>query len=174
MGTNEKKEQFTEIYEREVHALYRYVFLRISQKDEVLDIVQDTFMKFWLAMNKGAEIRSPRSFIFTIARNRIIDWYRKKKHYSLEEITETEEGMGFEIPDEELYRGMNLSAEAAVVLKAVDGLPPQYREAVYLRFVESLSPSEIAEVLGITANAASVRISRGMEELRKKLKIETD
>lgn len=176
METNDKKEKFEEIYRKEVDAVFRFTLLRVSDREEVLDIVQDTFVKFWTAFRGEKEIRHYRSFIFTIARNKIIDWYRKKKPISLDAITEAEEENNghWEVEDEQSFEGMKISAEAAVILKALNKLSSQYKEVVHLRFVEDMSPSEIAEILELTPNAVSIRISRGLEELRKILKINTE
>jgi len=161
-----------EIYEKEADAIFRYAILRVANRDDVLDIVQDTFAKFWQALNAGTSINYPRSFIFTIVRNKIIDWYRKKKPESLDAMMEIEDGIAFELPDEYADKEAEFSAEVSIILKALNKLPPQYREAVYLRFVEGLSPAEIAKVLGATPNTISIRINRGMGELRNNLGID--
>lgn len=171
MEINIKKQQFTQIYKKEADAVFRYVLLRVSNKEEVLDIVQDTFTRFWQSWNKET-IEYPRSFIFTVARNRIIDWYRKKKPQSLEAMVESEDGQVFDIPDEKMQTDIKLSAEASVVLKALDKLSTGYREAVYLRFVEDLTLAEIAKILATTPNAVSIRLNRGLDELRNHLKID--
>jgi RNA polymerase sigma factor (sigma-70 family) len=54
------------------------------------------------------------------------------------------------------------------ILEKINDLDPTHRQPVYLRFVEGLSPPEIGEVLGISSNTASVRVNRGLNELRKK------
>jgi hypothetical protein len=59
-----------------------------------------------------------------------------------------------------------MSADASLVLSAINKLSPQYKEAVYLRFVEDLLPQDIAQILHATPNAVSVRINRGLQELR--------
>ena len=108
-----------------------------------------------------------RAFIFTVARHLIIDWYRKKKSVSFEDLTNRETGEAYDPVDEEALRNIQVGAEGKFLIEAVNKLSPTYRQAVFLRFVEDLSPSEIGEALGVSANAVSVRINRGMEELRK-------
>ena len=170
--TMEIKQQFTEIYEREADAIFRYVILRVANREEALDIVQDSFLRFWQTLGRGTLIDSPRSFLFAIARNRVIDWYRSKKSLSLEAMFEAAEGEFFEIADPHSYQEIEIGAEVAVILKGLNELPSQYREVVYLRYAEDLSPKEIAEIVGATPNAISIRLNRGIAELRKILKIE--
>lgn len=122
-------------------------------------------MRLWKSMNNGAEIDKVRPFLFKVAHNLIIDWYRKKKPVSLEGLT-TEDGVEFEPHQETPFADLEMGAEGRYLVGKIDDLGPQYRQPVYLRFVEGLSPQEIGDILGITANAASVRINRGLEKLR--------
>jgi RNA polymerase sigma-70 factor (ECF subfamily) len=73
----------------------------------------------------------------------------------------------FEPADEKSHVSIELSAEARRVIQALQELSEDFREVLYLRYVEDLEPQEIARILGISANLASVRMSRGMDELRK-------
>lgn len=172
MGFKSKKEEFIEIYEREADAIYRYALLRVSDREEVVDIVQDTFTRLWQKMNGGSVIDYPRSFVFTIARNRIIDWYRKKKPHSLEIMMGSEDNVAFDVADENIHKNIESYAEARIALEALNKLSPSYREVIYLRFIENLPPLEISQILGMTPNAVSVRINRGLQELRNILRID--
>ncbi len=171
METNDKKTEFSLIYQKQADLVFRYTLLRVANREEVIDIVQDTFAKFWQVFRSNTLIEHPRAFILTIARNKIIDWYRKKKPQSLEAMAGEDDDGIFEIKDEKMHEIIGLSAEASVAIKAINKISPQNREAVHLRFVEDLSPTEIAEVLRITPNAVSVRITRGLAELRNALGI---
>jgi RNA polymerase sigma-70 factor, ECF subfamily len=172
MEIDNKKQDFEKIYSKEADAIFRYVISRVSNRQEAIDIVQDAFLKFWQAFIGERDIKNTRSFLFTITRNNIIDWYRKRKYLSLEALAESDEDSGtVEIPDEKSFNEIEISAEASLILKAMNKLSPKYKETIHLRFVGDLPPSEISEILGITPNAVSVRLNRGLEELRKILKI---
>ncbi len=79
---------FIAIYERESDPLFRFCAVRTSSREQAIDIVQEAFMRFWKILAEGTDVESPRPFLFRVARNLIIDWYRKKKTYSLEEMTD--------------------------------------------------------------------------------------
>src|SRR3954470_8519467 len=79
---------FGEIYSRESDAIFRFCLLRTSDRDMALDFTQDTFMRFWNTLLTDKDIKNSRTFLFTIARNIIIDWYRKKKSLSLDALLE--------------------------------------------------------------------------------------
>ncbi len=164
--------KFEQIYRDESDAIFRFCLIRVSNREQALDITQETFLRLWQSMKNKEEIRNTRAYLFTIAHRLIVDWYRKKKSISLESLQknndENDYDQVYDVPDEKTLDAENLGAEARYVLDKLDEISMGSRQPVYLRFVEGLSPGEIAEILGISANAASVRINRGLEELRKK------
>ena len=166
------EQTFGEIYSRESDAIFRFCLLRTSEREVALDFTQDTFMRFWNSLVLKKDIKNHRTFLFTIARNIIIDWYRKKKAFSLEKLIENAaEGRGSSIslaaPD-----NVETNVEAAYLVRKIRELPEPYSNAVYLRCVEELKPREISEILGESANVISVRISRGLEQLRNLLHVD--
>jgi RNA polymerase sigma-70 factor (ECF subfamily) len=166
MKAHHTKEKFTEVYEREADALFRYCSFRVHDREKAIDIVQDVFAELWKRYQFGEVINNTRAYLFTLAHNRIIDWYRKKKSESLDALLENDAGKPFDYANES-HTNILLSAEAKRVLEAIETLDPTYRDALYLRFVEDLSPQEIASILDSTANIVSVRITRGLEKLRE-------
>jgi RNA polymerase sigma-70 factor, ECF subfamily len=166
------KDKFESIYKLESDGIFRFSLLRVSDREQALDITQETFLRLWQSLQKGEEIISPRAMLFTIAHRLIIDWYRKKKSLSLDKIFsvwhENEEGYSYDILDEKttedkIYQGV----EGRFLIDKINELPYSYRHTVYLRLVEDMSPPEIADILGISVNASSVRINRGIRELKK-------
>ncbi len=163
---------FSKVYNSESDAIFRFCLLRTSDREIALDFTQDTFMRFWNSLLLEKEIKNHRTFLFTIARNIIIDWYRKKKSYSLERLMENaaEEGrVNFQLASDD---NVETKVEAAYLVRKIRELPEPYSNAVYLRCVEELKPREISEILGESANVISVRISRGLEQLRNLLHID--
>jgi len=157
---------FKIIYENESDAVFRFCLVRVSDREEALDITQETFLRLWKSLQDGQNILNSRAFLFTIARRLIIDWYRKKKSLSLDSMLEREGG--YDISDDKTVEDSNFSlSEGRYLLSKINELDLSYRDPVYLRFVEGLSPPEIGEVLGISTGATSVRINRGLAELRR-------
>ncbi|MFA6392900.1 MAG: RNA polymerase sigma factor [Candidatus Paceibacterota bacterium] len=162
---------FEAIYKKESDVIFRFCLLRVSNREQALDITQETFLRLWQQMQKDEDILNERALLFTMARHLIIDYYRKKKSSSLDQMSfngigENEEG--FDVLDESTTGAeLELGAEGRYLIEKINELTESYREPLYLRFVEDLSPSEISKILGISVNATSVRINRGLEELRK-------
>lgn len=162
---------FGEVYEKESDAIFRFCLLRTSDRELALDFTQDTFMRFWNSLLIEKDIKNHRTFLFTIARNLVIDWYRKKKSFSLETMMENaQEGRSSFVLA--ALDNVETSAEADFLIRKIRELPEPYSNAVYLRCVEELKPREISEILGESANVISVRISRGLEQLRNMLHME--
>jgi RNA polymerase sigma-70 factor, ECF subfamily len=162
--------KFERIYVDESDAIFRFCLVRLSNREQALDITQETFLHLWQSLLENKEIENDKAFLFKIARNLIIDWYRKKKSVSLEDMKKNEnnEDNEYDIPDGKTLNDVDLGAEGRYLINKIDNLNPGYRQPVYLRFVEGLSPTEIGKIMGISSNAASVRVNRGLEELRKK------
>jgi RNA polymerase sigma-70 factor (ECF subfamily) len=165
------KGQFDGIYRAESDAVFRFCLLRTSDREIALDFTQDTFMKFWNVLSDPDRkpVKNYRTFLFTIARNQVIDWYRKKKSLSLEAMMEGADGETSDAFTPALEGSVETKVEAEFLVRKIEGLAEPYRHAVYLRCVEELKPREIAQILGESVNVISVRISRGLRQLRTQL-----
>lgn len=159
------KNAFTKAHTAHSDAIFRFCLWKTSDRDIAIDITQDTFMRFWDEISKGNVIDNERALLYTIARRLVIDHYRKKKTESLDTANGSDDP--FDIPDEGALGSIEIGTEARMIVEKMHVLDPVYRQPVYLRFVEGLSPKDIAEILSITPNLASVRIDRGLKELRK-------
>jgi RNA polymerase sigma-70 factor (ECF subfamily) len=160
MGT--RKELFTQAYEEHGDAIFRYCYFRISDREKALDFVQEAYVRLWQYLENGNEVLNLKTFLYTIARNIIIDEYRKKKPVSLDLLFE----QGIELssePKEELYSSHDIEH----VMKHVHQLPEAYSTIITLRYVNDLSISEIAAIVEESENVVSVRINRGILKLRE-------
>src|SRR6185437_3522646 len=147
--------------------------MRIADRERALELTQEAFTRTWEYQCRGNEIHEYRPFLFRTLRHLIIDEYRKGKMQSLEALVEHVEGGEVEdlLPQDDsntLEAAMERydSKRALMVLK---DLPDLYRETLTLRYVESLTPGEIAEIIGERENVLSVRIHRGLKKLRDRL-----
>lgn len=153
---------FTEWYTSLSDPLFRYCYFRIYDRERSVEIVQEAFARIWKELVKGTEIQNGRALLYRIVRNLIIDDSRKKKSLSLETLHE----MGFE-PSEDPSEAQVDLIDAKQILQKLDLLDEAYREVLLLRYVDQLKPKEIAEVLGESSNVISVRIYRGLKQLRE-------
>ena len=164
MDQDETKAYFLQIYDTYANDIYRFCLLKVSNGELAHDLTQEVFTRFWQALREGTVMRSDRALLYTMARNLVIDWYRKKKDSSLDTILE--QGIEFQ---GEGASDVTLSAEMQEALRVVETLDESSREAVLLRFVEGLSPKEIGQLSGESANVISVRLNRALKLVRSKM-----
>jgi RNA polymerase sigma-70 factor (ECF subfamily) len=162
------KERFQKIYSENADSVFRYCFFRVSDRILATDLTQDIFMRYWDNLAKGTHIGNDRAFLFTVARNIIIDWYRKKKSVSLEGLQEeNEDTEEFTIIEDNAKGALDMQNESRFLLDKIKALPATSQQILYLRYIEDLKPKEIAQALDIKENTVSVRIHRALDELRK-------
>ena len=161
------QEAFLAAYDEYADNLFRFILVKVSDRERAQDLVQETFTRAWDSIGRGTEVKQWKPFLFRIAYNLIVDSYRAnaKRGVSLEALAEEN---GFDPHDEQLP-APDTKAELSLVRQAIDELPETHRELVLLRYVEGLTPKDIAEMTGLTQNVVSVRIHRGMHLLREKL-----
>lgn len=157
------KQEFMEAYRLYADAIYRYCILRLGDGERVCDMVQDVFMKTWDYMRSGQSIVNMRAFLYTTAGRLVIDEYRKRKPIESLEILRED---GFEPGFDETERQMD-KIDGTQAITLLSSLPAKYGEAIYLRYVDELSLSEMSEILGESENTLAVRVHRGIALLRK-------
>lgn len=163
----EKEQQFLEGYDAYSDALFRFAYFQVSDREVAKDIVQDVFMETWKCIAGGGEINNMRAYLYRVARNRIIDHYRKHKTQSLDAIQES----GVDFGDERGSATAEAQMEASHILRLLENVEQKYREPVLLRYIEGMGVKEVAEILGETENNASVLIHRGIEKLKQLARI---
>lgn len=148
-------------FEEHGETLYRFVLRHIRNVDDAHDIVQEVFVRTWRYQEKGNAISHVRGFLFKTARNLVIDTSRKKTTDSLDALIDE----GFRPHDEGAHRFDDVF-DAKKALGLLETLPESDRDILTLRYLDDLSPKEIAEVLDIRENTVSVRIHRAAKKLQ--------
>lgn len=154
---------FLAAYDEHADALFRHALLRVRDREAAKDIVQETFSKVWIYLSEGKTVDYMRAFLYRVANNLIIDGARKKRNASLDAMMEDD---GFEPRDETAKDPADIPAarEAIALLGQLDEI---YRTAITMRYLDEMTPREIAQALGVSENVVSVRIHRGIERLSR-------
>lgn len=155
------KEDFLRTYDAYGDDIYRFCAVKVSNAELAQDLTQEVFMRYWQAVRDGKDLRNERAYLYTLARNLVIDWYRKKKESSLDQLTE--QGIDFA---NDSHLAIEQGAQVNEILAVVNRLDDAARDVLVLRFVEGLTPREIAEITGESANAISVRINRAIKKVQ--------
>jgi RNA polymerase sigma-70 factor (ECF subfamily) len=162
-------DQLIETYQ---HRLMRYLMFLTNRRETAEDLFQEVWIR---VLRRGSQYNGKARFdtwIFTIARNLVIDLSRKRTMASLDEMCEGgEDERPFEIAKEgpsplEQFQGRENAAELATVLLTLE---PSYREVLTLRFHEEMSLEEIAAVTRAPLSTVKSRLYRGLASLKPKL-----
>ena len=159
-------DQLIETYQ---HRLLRYLLFLTGKREVAEDLFQETWMRVLL---RGAQYNGKARFdtwLFTIARNLVIDLSRKRQMASLGEMSEAgEDERPFEVaidgpsPFEQFATREDRAEVAEVLLR----LEPNYREVLTLRFHEEMSLEEIASVTRAPLSTVKSRLYRGLAALK--------
>jgi RNA polymerase sigma-70 factor (ECF subfamily) len=157
------------------HRLLRYLMFLTGQREMAEDLFQEVWMR---VLTRGGQFNGKARFetwLFTIARNLVIDQRRKRTMSSLDEMFEgrgdDDRPMTFEVADHEptpfdrLANGEDREHIVAALLQ----LDTLYREVLVLRFHEELSLEEIAKVTRAPLSTVKSRLYRGMASIKPRL-----
>lgn len=154
---------FGKLYDRYLPPIYRFVFIKVGRKQDAEDIAQQVFASAWQNI-EGFEFKGfPfSSWIYRIASNAVIDYYRTYKgNVSIDAVSE--EHFSEESDNEtRVDHAINMSA----VRVALTRLEPDQQSVLLMKFVEDLSNKEIADALGKTEGAVRVIQHRALKQLK--------
>jgi RNA polymerase sigma-70 factor (ECF subfamily) len=158
------QEAFGRIYDHFADKIYRFIYFRVGHQQVAEDVLSDTFVKSWEKIN---QINSPSAlsgWLYQIAKNNIIDYYRLKKE--LVTLSEVEE---FLIDEANPVDSVNLNLEQNNILNVLNQLPQDQQQVIKYRFFEDLSNEEIAYVMGKSEGAIRVLQHRAINKLKELL-----
>lgn len=139
--------------------LYHFVRKRVAEPADAEDIVQDVLVKVYTALATLKDDTKLRPWIYQIARNTIIDYYRQPK--ALVALSDA-------LPAPEVMVEETSEAEFAQCLTPLLAqLPPAYRQAITLAELEGLTQQEVASAQGLSLSGAKSRVQRGRKLLKE-------
>ena len=150
--------EYNACVDQHADALFRFVVKNIKDRDAARDVVQDTFEKMWLKVDK-VEVTKAKSYLFTTGYHTMIDKIRKEQRTGL-----------LEDHHEELVKTENHYSDIKKVLdKALGTLNEIQRSVVMLRDYEGYSYEEIGEITGLNESQVKVYIYRARLALKNYL-----
>lgn len=167
-----KQKEFLSAYNMYTGAIYRHCFFRVYSKALAEDLVQETFMRTWRYIQEGGEIENIRAFLYRVCHNLIVDTIRrrvvrKEKEGRLDAFMEN-----FDFP-EPSYDGREIVEDQILAKETIEviltKLPEDYRKVLIMRYLEELSPKEIAQILGTAPNNVSTKINHAKKVLKNLL-----
>lgn len=154
----------TALVERHAPALARYA-ASLGARDDVEELVQDTFVRAFGAIDTFRGDSSMRTWLFTIERRLLLDRARGEgRRRALVPVEEADA-----VTQGDALDGMMASETEARILGAIERLSPLQREVFTLRVNEGLSYREIAELAGTSEGAARVHYHNAMRQVKESI-----
>ena len=171
------RKAFAEVYDFYVVRIFRFIYLKTNSKETAEDLTSEVFLRCWAYVKKRKEGSEKEivegnklgSFLYKVARNLIIDFYKKKQLPTVE----IDENLKDKIKDkkQDILAEVSAKQEIKELMEALSKLKGEYREIIILRHVEDLSIKEIAEITGKTSGSVRVQLHRGVKALEKAMGI---
>lgn len=160
------QDSFEVLYTDFFTPIYKYVYYRVQDKETAMDIVQNVFLKAFVNKN---HIRKDDAlkYIYTIARNQLIDHLRKKHAVSFDEFEYFIE----QTSDDSILNPENNSiveSNKSFVQKILETLSESQREIISLRYLQELEYAEIAAIVNKSEHSIRQVVSRTLRSLTEK------
>ena len=150
-------------------ALRRYLRCVCKPSSEVPDLLQETLVRVYESATKSRP-RFPKTFLFTTARNLLIDKLRRERVVSIDYTPNT---FLLDLPIDELSPERQLAAiqDLQQLTCAFESLPEKTRSVIWLRRVAGMSQRETAALLGIEESTLEGHMVRGMRSLARAVEV---
>ncbi|MFN3343818.1 MAG: RNA polymerase sigma factor [Flavobacteriales bacterium] len=175
--TESQNQEIDSTVKRERKKLFRFIRDRVRTDEEAEDILQDVFYQLVESYRLMRPIEQMSSWLFTVARNKITDRYRKKQTGSIEDIAVHRDDEGEPLFLSDLLRGTAEDGESMMtnelimdtIMDALEELPQEQREVFVMHELEDKSFKEIAEISGAGQNTLLSRKRYAVLFLRERL-----
>ncbi len=167
MAIKGKASAFGSLYDYYQPKIYRFVLIRVGQREEAEDLTHQVFLNAWQNIANYKNLGFPfSSWLYRIARNQVIDCYRAKKPQipldGLDPDYLSELGAS--------EKNIEERSELDRIAKAIKKLKPDYQDIIIMRFIEDLPLKEVAASVDKTEGAIKLMQHRAIKELKNILK----
>ncbi len=161
---------FAEVYDHYLDRIYRFIYFRVTVREEAQDLTSEVFLKTWRYIYQGkGKIDNLNAFLYQTARNLIVDHYRDKDKLTLHKYNENALN---ELVDErqmKIFSEIHSKEEFQNIEGIIKDLKDEYREIIILKFIEELSDSEISKIISKSRGNVRVLAHRALEKIREKI-----
>lgn len=169
----EERAFFGELVDRYQARLARYIArLGVQDPDDRDDVLQDIFIKVYKNLNSFDQSLSFSAWIYRIAHNEAVSWYRRRKARPEGYLVADSEAVlalvsddGLDRPEERFDRDI----DAALLVRELEKLDDKYRDILLLRYFEHLEYEQISDVLKIPVGTVGTLVHRAKKQLKKNL-----
>lgn len=157
---------FGQLYDHYQPQIYRFVFLKVGQREEAEDLTHQVFLSAWEKITTYNHRGFPfSSWLYQIARNIVVDHYRSRRNTVTLDDVDPELFAIPAVSHEALDEAMN----TVRVARCIKELKPDYQDVIIMRFIEEFSIKEVAAAMQKSEGAVKLMQHRAIKELKSKL-----
>ena len=161
---------FGQLVERYATVIVNLAYRMVGDRTEAEDLAQETFVAAFKALPTFRAESKFSTWLYRIAANKCKDWLRVKRPGQSVRDVDVEEVLDDRVVEERTpERLMSQQQVAAQLDRAIQRLPPLYREAFVLKHIEGLSYEEMQEILNVNADTLKMRVYKGRLQLSREL-----
>jgi RNA polymerase sigma-70 factor (ECF subfamily) len=151
-------EEWFDLYERDITSYLVYY----TGSMDVEDLVQETFLRALNKISRFNENAHPKTWLISIARNMVIDHYRRNRVWKkLRHIFFHEQFFSFDMD-----QCILLNQQNTFLYKAINSLPANYKEVIILRGILDMSSKEVSSIMKSNENNINVLYHRSLKKLK--------
>ena len=161
------KRQSGKRYDKNVDAIYRFVYFMVNSEEVAQDLTSEAFLKAWeVFQRKSSQIENPRAFVYRIAKNLMIDHYRKRDR----EQTVPIDGLWLPDPQSNIEDSVLIKSDFEQVKKVLVNLKDNYQAVITMHYIEGMSTKEISKIMRRSDGAVRVLLHRALNSLKQEIK----
>ena len=166
---------FNALTVRHIQHIFNFVRQYVPKKEDVEDVVQNTFFKAWKHIKSFKKDKKFKGWLFAIARNTALDHLKKKRSFSFSEMSSTDEDSGGEIsfadtlgdPEPLPHEVFERKEIANELMGVLDQLSPDYRATLIMHYNDEMTFEEIATIFKKPMNTVKSWHRRALKKVRE-------
>lgn len=158
-------EAFAQLYDAYLERVYRYIYFRVSDDDTTEDLTSQVFLKAWESLDRYKVSSSPYiAWLYTIARNLVIDYYRTKK-----ESLPLDDAMSVTSEDQPPVEAVEIRLDLETLRDEFQSLTEDQQQVLILKFIDGLPNENIAKMMNRKEGAIRALQMRALQTLSKRM-----
>jgi RNA polymerase sigma-70 factor, ECF subfamily len=159
------RETFSQIYDQWIEKIFRFVFAKVNSEEVAQDLTSETFTRCWECFKNGDKIDNPSAFLYQIARNLVVDYYRQKGKIQIVSVENTP----IADPNNDLAENAVLASDIKNIRAMLADLKDDYQNVIVWHYLDDIPIQEVAKMMDRTEDATRVLLHRALESLKKKV-----
>lgn len=156
---------FSELYEKYFNYIYNYIFSSILNSDIAEDLAANTFFNAYKYLSKKkTDIKNYSAWLFKIATNEVLQFYRKKKRRNIVTPIDEKQDLIANLADQK-SENVDTFVDYLTIQNVLSELKPKERMIIEMHYFDRMSYEEMSDVLNLTVNNLRVKLHRALKKV---------